>query len=140
MEIPINYFAVLAAAVSNMAIGFAWYGPVFGEMWKKLMGFTDESMRSMPLTALQASIGGFVSALVMAYVLAHILVFASAYTQTTGVAAGLMAGFWCWLGFVAPVTASVVLWEGKTVKLWALSAGYYFVAILVMGVILALWQ
>lgn len=49
-----------------------------------------------------------------------------------------MAGFWNWLGFIAPVTLGVVLWEGKPWKLWVLHNAYYLLALLVMGVILGL--
>jgi hypothetical protein len=76
----------------------------------------------------------------MSGVLAHSLVYASAYMKVTGVSAGLMAGFWNWLGFIAPVTLGVVLWEGKSWKLWFLQGGHYLVSLLVMGVILALWM
>lgn len=50
-----------------------------------------------------------------------------------------MAGFWNWLGFVAPVTLGAVLWEGKHWKLWFLNNGYYLVTLLLMGAVLALW-
>jgi len=40
----------------------------------------------------------------MSYVLAHELIFASVYLKVSGVSAGLMCGFFNWLGFIAPVT------------------------------------
>jgi len=78
--------------------------------------------------------------LIMAYVLVHSLIFAQSYLQISGVSAGLMAGFWSWLGFVAPVTTGMVLWEGKSWKLWILTSGYYLVALLVMGLLLSYWM
>ena len=47
MEIPINYLAVLAAAVSNMVLGFLWYGPLFGKTWSKLMGWGEMTPEKM---------------------------------------------------------------------------------------------
>jgi hypothetical protein len=137
MEVPVNYVAVLVAAAANMGLGFLWYGPLFGEMWKKEMGFTNESMKAMPLTPLRAMAGGLVGALLMSYVLSHLLVFASDYLATSGLPAGLSAGFWLWLGFALPITAGAFLWEGKSWRLWALNAGYFLVALLVMGAILS---
>lgn len=137
--VPINYLAVLGAAIVGFAIGAAWYGPLFGKKWQALMGFTPESMKSMKLSATQAMAGGFVATLVMAYVLAHALIFASSYLNVSGISAGLQAGFWNWLGFIVPVTLGVVLWEGKPWSLWILNTGYYLVLLLVMGTILALW-
>jgi len=56
--VEINYLAVLVAAIASMALGFLWYGPLFGNQWKKLMGFTDKSMKAMKMTPMQAMIGG----------------------------------------------------------------------------------
>src|SRR5688572_1633570 len=39
-----NYLAILVAAVAGMAVGFFWYGPLFGKIWVKLSGFTKEDM------------------------------------------------------------------------------------------------
>ncbi|MBI4132648.1 MAG: DUF1761 domain-containing protein [Candidatus Sungbacteria bacterium] len=138
-QVPINYLAVLAAAIASFVLGFLWYGPLFGKQWKNLMGFTDESMKAMKMTPLSSMIGGFITSLVMSYVLAHALIFAARYLGTTGISAGLMAGFWNWLGFVATVTLGAVLWEGKSWKLWLLNNGYWLLSLLGMGVILALW-
>ena len=140
--VPLNYLAVLAAAVASMVIGFLWYGPLFGKYWMELMGITTEKMNAAkakggmgPYYAL-----AFVGSLVMSFVLAHSLVFASEYLHITGVVAGLQAGFWNWLGFVAPVTLGSVLWEGKSWKIWVLNNAHYVVSLCAMGVILALWQ
>lgn len=137
--VPINYLAVVAAAAANMVIGMLWYGPLSGKQWKSLMGFTDESMKSMTMTPAKAMVGGAIAALVMAFVLAHALVFAAAYLKTGGVKAGLEVGFWNWLGFAVPLTLGAVLWEGRSWRLWFLNAGYWLVALLAMGIILALW-
>ncbi len=75
----------------------------------------------------------------MAFVLAHALIFASAYLNVTGVAAGLMAGVWNWLGFIVPVTLAPVLWEGRSWKLWMFNNSYHLFSLCLMGVILSLW-
>ena len=81
-----------------------------------------------------------IGSLIMATVLAHALIFASEYLKMYGIAAGLMSGFFNWLGFIAPVTLGVVLWEGKSWKLWFIENGYWLINLLVMGVILAMWR
>ncbi|OGG50557.1 hypothetical protein A2763_04305 [Candidatus Kaiserbacteria bacterium RIFCSPHIGHO2_01_FULL_54_36] len=140
--VPVNYLAVLACAIASMAIGFLWYGPLFGKTWSTLMGWgemTPEKMAELQKKARPAYAVSFVGALAMAFVLSHSLVFASTYLNTSGISAGLQTGFWTWLGFVAPVTIGSVLWDGKPWKLWFINAGYYLALLLVMGVILALW-
>lgn len=140
--VEINYIAVLVAGIVGIALGWAWYGPLFGKQWMALSGtsmpqtMTPEMKRSMNMSYLIT----FIGSLVMAYVLSHALVFASAYLDTRGVSAGLMAGFWNWLGFVAPVMLGMVLWEGKPWKLYFLNVAYYLVTLLIMGVVLAVWQ
>jgi hypothetical protein len=139
-DVIINYVAVAVAAIATMIIGFAWYGPLFGKVWSRLMGWgemTPEKMKEMQKKAMPAYAVNFVGALVMGYVLAHSLVFASAYLNQSGISAGLMSGFWNWLGFVAPVTLGAALWDGKPLKLWFINAGYYLVVLLTMGAILA---
>ncbi|MBI5644836.1 DUF1761 domain-containing protein [Candidatus Kaiserbacteria bacterium] len=141
--VPINYLAVIVAAIANMVLGFLWYGPLFGKTWSHLMGWGEMTPDKMAAMQKKARLGyavSFVGALVMAFVLAHALVFASTYLKVEGVHAGLAAGFWNWLGFVAPVTVGAVLWDGKPWKLWFINAGYYLVTLLIMGEILALWK
>lgn len=138
MMVPINYWAVIAAAVVNMVVGFLWYGPVFGKPWRREMGVAEGKMagKSMGWTYFLL----LVSSLVMSYVLAHALVFGNAYLMMSGAAAGLQGAFWYWLGFIAPVLLGAVLWENKSWKLWFINAGYYLVALMVMGAVLATWQ
>ena len=136
--VPINYLAVVLAMVASMVIGFLWYGPLFGKTWIALMGFSQAQMEKAKAAGMGKQLGLMaVGSLVMSFVLAHALVFASAYLNASGVSAGLMAGFWNWLGFIAPVTLGSVLWEGKPWKLWLLNNGYHLVTLCVMGVILA---
>ena len=137
--VPINYLSVLGAAVASMILGFLWYGPLFGKEWARLMGFTTDKMDAAKKKGMGKSYAIMaVGSLLMSYALAHNLIFGSAYLQMSGIEAGIMAGFWNWLGFIAPVTVGVVLWEGKPWKLWCITAGYYLVTLLVMGMILAM--
>ncbi len=139
--VPINYWAVLVAAVFNMVLGSLWYGPLFGKKWTSLMAFTPESMAAAKAKGMTTSyVIMMVGSLIMAFVLAHAVIFANTYMNTSGVAAGLIVGFMNWLGFVAPVTLGTVLWDGKPWKLWVINAGYYFVGLIVMGAILAVWK
>lgn len=37
--VPINYVAVVLAAVANMILGFVWFGPLFGKLWILTNGY-----------------------------------------------------------------------------------------------------
>jgi len=45
-----------------------------------------------------------------------------------------------WLGFVATVQLTGVLFAGQSKKLFAINTGYQLVCYLVMGAILAVWK
>ena len=134
--IEINYWAVLVVAILANVIGALWYSPLlFGKQWMKLSGITPKQTPKMKQKANVSYAINVVASLVMAYVLAHYVDFAEAVT----IAGGLQAGFWAWLGFIAPVQLGKVLWENQPFKLYLLNTGYYFVSLLVMGAILAVW-
>jgi len=139
--VPINYLAVLVAAIAQMVLGFLWYGPFFGKPWTAMMKITPEQMAEARAKGMGKSYAiMIVGALLMSWILAHAIIFASAYLMFYGAMAGITIGFLNWLGFVAPVTVGSVLWEGKPWKLWFLNAGYYLVGLCLMGAILAVWQ
>ncbi|MEK7569589.1 MAG: DUF1761 domain-containing protein [Patescibacteria group bacterium] len=136
IDIAINYWAVLVAAIVNFVVGWLWYGPLFGKMWKGLMGMTDESMKAMAMKPMTAMFWGFVSSLVLAYVLVHFVVMAGA----VGIAGAFSLAFWLWLGFMATQSIGVYLWEGKPFKLFVLCAGYQLVATFLAALVLVLWM
>ena|SRR5688572_1870172 len=137
--IPVNYFAVLIAAIASMVLGFVWYGPLFGSMWIKMSKFSKKDMEKAKSKGMQAQYAlTLVGSLLMSFVLYHSLVFASSYMKVSGVSVGLSTGFWNWLGFIVPVTLTSVLWEGKSWSLWILNNAYNLLSLLMMGVILSL--
>lgn len=133
----VNLLAVVVAGVLGMAIGAAWYSPMlFGKRWMKESGMTDEDMARAKAKGMGKSYAlGLVSALVMAYILAMFVHMDGA----RDVAGGAALAFWLWLGFVATVMLSSVLWENKSWTLYAINAGYYLVSLLVMATVLVLW-
>jgi hypothetical protein len=133
--VPINYVAVLIAAVAQYVIGFMWHGPLFGKYWMEITGIhpTDAEKKNM----WRSMVLGFISSLVTAFVMAHMVVFVTAYTNTQGWFAGAEAGFWTWLGFVGPVTLNLVLWERFSMKRWYFANAYHLISLMTMGAILA---
>ncbi len=138
--VPVNYFAVFGAAILSMVIGYIWYGPLLGKAWIKEIGMTKEKMESAKSSMGKSYGMMFIGSLIMAYVLQHALVFSAAYLKMTGIPAGIMTGFFNWIGFIAPVTLGSVLWEGKSWKLWIINNGYYIVTLLAMSTLLSIWQ
>ncbi|HRH55712.1 MAG TPA: DUF1761 domain-containing protein [Candidatus Paceibacterota bacterium] len=142
MEVVINYWAVLVAAVAAVVLGAMWYGPLFGKQWMRLAGIQmpGEMTKSMEQAMIRSYVIQLISVLIMAFVLAHVLYFASAITDLEGVIAAITSAIWVWLGFVVPVTLGPVLWETRPWKYWFITSGYYLVALCVMSAILTAWQ
>lgn len=137
VEASVNNVAVVAAAVVSMVVGAAWYSPLlFGKLWMKLSGMTEKQLAEAKKKGMAKSYAiAFLAVLVMSYVLAHFV----DYLGATTIMAGVEAGFWLWLGFVATVLINSVLWEGKPFKLYLLNIAHYLVVLLVSGAILAVW-
>lgn len=134
-----NLVAVLVAGLIPMIIGSAWYGPVFGGMWMKLMGKTEEEIQAT-MSPIKMYVVTFIMSLIMAYVLAHILEsFADAYA-VTGLMAGIQVAFWMWLGFVLTIGYQAVAFEDKKLRLFGLNMAYNLVSLLAMGALLGIWR
>ena len=141
--VPINYIAVLASTFLAVILGSIWYGPLFGKTWTGLMGWSKSEMEKgmADKKGMMKNYGiQMLGSFVMAFVLSHALIFAMSYLGTRGISAGLQTGFWNWLGFVAPVSLTSVLWEGKSWKLWLINNGYNLITLCAMGVLLSLWK
>src|SRR3989338_3516631 len=134
-ETQINYLAVLAAAAAAMVIGFIWYAKsVFGTAWMAEIGKSEADIKAgyKPTMFLWS----FILALVEAWVLA---VFTGLLDNST-LPHGLQTAFWLWLGFTAVPFGVDAIYNGKSRKLYWITAGYHLVTLLVMGVILAVWR
>lgn len=131
----INYFAVLAAAVVNMVVGFVWYSPnVFGKMWIEALGKKwGNCSAEMKKEASKTYFLSFLSALIMGFVLSIIVY----YMQATNMTEGVKVGFLVWLGFVATISLNSYLFEKKPKILLLINAGYYLVSLICMAVVLA---
>ena len=141
MNIAVNYVAVLVGAIVSMVLGFLWYGPVFGKKWMALSGINPGTMTEEQKKGMNKSYAlMFVGSLVTSYVLWHMIVYSTGFMQKSGAMMGMQAGFWIWLGFVAPVIMGSVLWEGKSWSLFALNDGYQLVNLSLIGAILAAWM
>ncbi len=133
--VSVNLLAVAVAAVFNMAIGFVWYSmSVFGKPWMKMLGLTKDDLEKAkgemgPKYGIMV-----VASLVMACVLAGIIQLAGSNT----VFGGAKVGFAVWLGFVATIGLNSYIFEKKPLNLYFINVGYYLVALVVQGAILAM--
>jgi hypothetical protein len=52
----------------------------------------------------------------------------------------MIVGFICWLGLIAAPMFPQGIYEGRPFKLFAINAGYWLIALLGTGAILAVWH
>ena len=135
----INLLAVLVAAISTMIVGFLWYSPLlFAKPWMREMGYDPDDkakIQQMQKSAGPAYAGSFVASLTSAFVLA--LVFH--WMRVDGLHAAFGTAFHVWLGFVATVQFTNMLFQKKSLKLFAINTAYQLLCYLAMGAILAAW-
>jgi hypothetical protein len=133
LQIPINWWAVVVAAVVKFLLGALWYSPLlFLRSWQREAGVDDNAMRTrLPLAVPADALGS----LIMAVVLVH----AVRYAGVRGWGQGAALGFFAWLGFIAVTQVPATIYEGRSWRFFAINAGYLLVALLLMGAILAAW-
>jgi Protein of unknown function (DUF1761) len=129
----VNYLAVIAAAVATFALGGLWCSPaLFGKVWQREAGVTEEKMKSANMMLIFGLT--FVLALIAAWVFALFL--GPRPPMALGLGAGFSAGL-CWVGASLGIN---YLFERKSLKLWLINGGYHTLQFTIIGLILALWH
>ncbi len=133
----VSLVPVFLAALSTMVLGFLWYSPLlFARPWMRLMGYDPEdktNLEKMRKEAGKSYAISFLASLVSAFVLGKII----AVTTVNSIAYGMKVGFGIWLGFVATVQLTDMLFSRRPVELYLINTGYQLVCYLAMGAILA---
>ena len=136
----LNLLAVLVAALSTMVVGFLWYSPIlFAKPWMREMGYDPNEKAKVQ--EMQKSAGpAYFTSLLASVVTAFILALFLHEMHVQSVTLGLLIAFHVWLGFVATVQLTGVLFMKQSVKLFAINTGYQLVCYLAMGAILSTWK
>ena len=130
-----NPWAILVSALIQWFLGALWYSPaLFAKPWMALLGITpDPSKRKSMVFGM---ISSFIGSLILSFVLWHEIMWSGA----AGCAAGAFIGFFNWLGFIAAPSFAQGIYEGRSVKLFAINSGYWLVGLLISGALLAVWN
>jgi hypothetical protein len=128
----IHWLAVAVAAIAGFPLGALWYGILFGKAWMTATGITKERAKQANMARIYGTT--LLLNLVIATSLAMFIGSASDWLD------GLFAGFMAGLTFVAAAFGIAYLFEFRSLKLWAINAGYQVVIFSVMGTILGAWH
>lgn len=135
--LPINFLAVLLAALAAFILGFLFHGPISGKLWMKLANIVptgNEKLSDM----IPQMIWNFIANFVTSYALAVVYVFAatSSLSSGPGVMTGIMCGILVWFGFLSTSSSIDVIWMNKSIKLWFFEVVCSLIVMITMGAIL----
>jgi len=136
----INWLAVVACVFASMIIGSVWFAPkTFFPIWWKAIGKSENegpSSTNMGMVWGLIVFSAFVQAVFMS-LMVHAMGSMTPRGATLG--SGAMAGFFLWLGFVAPSSLTNKLFADR-LKAWVLEAGNHLITFIVMGAIVGAWH
>lgn len=129
--VSFNWISILVATLSAFAIGGLWYGPLFGKAWMQALGINEADMAGRNMARVFGI--AFLLSLVAAINLEAFL------GPEADLGFGAAAGFAAGLGWVGMFLGILYIFENRSLKAWAVNAGYCTVALTVMGLILGAW-
>lgn len=127
----VNWLAVVVAAVINMAVGFLWYGPLFGETWMRLIEKSPEDIEADNSMYFISALAALISAYVLAVLVGAL--------GASGLVRGALVGAAVWIGIGATGTLVYTTFEGPPRSVWSLHAAYQLVVFLIQGALFAVW-
>jgi uncharacterized protein YebE (UPF0316 family) len=132
-DLPINYLAVIVAAIVKVAIAGVWFAiPVNNKAWMTATNSTKEDIKKRTPVALVVDL---LSSFVLAWILAH----AIGYAGAKDIGGGIMVGFFNWLGFILAAQIPTLTWDKRDPRFFTSAQIFMLIAFLVMGAILASW-
>lgn len=132
-----NWIAVIVAALVAFFIGGLWYQALFGKLWIKMQGFSDQQVAEMKA---RMKPGIFFGGMIVSYiVLAAALEIVIWRMNIQAVPGGLKVGAVAFL-ISASVSMTHHLASGKVIGAYLIDAGCELCYMLAMGAILGAWR
>jgi len=137
----LNYWPILIAAIASFAFGALWYGSL-SKQWMAARGISAADMEKAKAetgTIPVPYIIAFVALLVMAWMFAGVLLHLARGGMTMSIRAGVISGFFLWLGFVITTMAVNHAFQGAKRSLTLIDGGHWLGVLLIQGAILGWW-
>ncbi len=128
MQIPINYLAVVIAALAGFGLGAVWY-MVLAKPWLRAVGKTREEMQARGAFPFLIAI---IALLLMSWMLAGLM----GHLAQINVRGGVMIAFFVWVGFVITTMAVNHAYSGAKPMLTLIDGLYWLAALAVMGAVI----
>jgi hypothetical protein len=135
-NVQVNILAIILATVAVIVIGMLWYSPVlFGNYWLKLIGKKKEELTMKSTDMVYATI----VALLTVVGINSILQFSMKVTGLSELVNVILVAFMTSITISATTELNLVIWEGRSKKLFLLNLAHHFVEYLAIGFILAIF-
>ena len=130
----INLWPVLVSAVILWVLGAAWFSPpLFAKPWSAIIG---RPMGEKPRGVAWGMICSFIGDFLLAFILVHVVIWSGAVTWMDGIHIGAIT----WVGFVAAIMYPQSIYEGRPVRYFTITGGYWLIGFLIIGVVLTVWR
>jgi hypothetical protein len=126
----VNWIAVIIAVVVLEALGFAWYGPLFGKAWIAAMGHTPEMSGNQNMLMAIGVVNTLVCVTGLAWLINRVGAASLTAALTTSVAA--------WFFFSLTTQSTEYLYMGMSLQLLELNAAFQLVSFVLAGAVLNL--
>jgi len=127
----INWLAVVVGVVVSNALGFLWYGPLFGNAWLRMIGKRREDLKASSSMYVVTAVASAITMIALALI---VKAFGSA-TALDGAIVGAVAS----IGIASTATFVYTTFEGPPTNVWMLNAAYQLVVYIIMGAVFAIW-
>lgn len=133
--ITLDIGAVFLSAFICFALAAFWYSPaLFGTFWRKAI----EKEQSMPYRP--ASLRWYAATFLMLLLFSVVVNVVVDLSGAVGMMQGVSAGIAIWLAVTFSHAAVHFAFDRRPFLLFALYAGYYFVASIISSTLFALWK
>ena len=122
-----NWLAVVVATLAFFAVGAIWYTALFGKIWQREVGLSDEQLtggRNMMLIMGTC----FVLEFIVCLTVGHMFDFLAPSDR-----AKMMIAVGLALGVMMPATGINYLYQRKTLKLFLIDAGHFVAGMAAVG-------
>lgn len=128
MQIPINYLAVVIAALAAFGLGAVWY-MVLSKPWLRAVGKTKDEMQARGAFPFLIAI---IALLLMSWMLAGLM----GHLAQITIRGGVMTAFFIWVGFVVTTMAVNHAYSGAKPMLTLIDGLYWLAALATMGAVI----
>ena len=133
--LKINHLAIFICLILSFALGFLWYGPLFGEAWMGMVGLDMATVEANP-PGVGAWITNLIASLVPLYVLAWLFTKLDVRNGLRGAGIALLLAFS--INFLSRMTSDMFA-QAPYPLAW-ITGGFDMVILAISGFILGAWK